>query len=90
MSAVATRQIRCKTGRRSGRWTSTQISAVVHFGRSNRMIEYNIKGKTLGSVKDQKGLGVQVLRTLKAVSQVKAVVKVAYGILAFIEQALRP
>jgi len=54
------------------------------------MIEYNIKGKTLGSVKDQKGLGVQVLRTLKAVSQVKAVVKVAYGILAFIEQALRP
>ena len=61
---------------------------VVHFGRSNRMKEYNIKGKTLGNVEDQKDLGVRVHRTLKAASQVEAVVKKAYGILAFINRGI--
>ena len=31
---------------------------VVHFGRSNMMAEYSINGKTLGSVEDQRDLGV--------------------------------
>ena len=31
---------------------------VVHFGRLNVMTEYSINGKTLGSVEDQRDLGV--------------------------------
>ena len=52
------------------------------------MREYNITGKTLGSVEDQKDLGVRVHRTLKAASQVEAVVKKAYGVLAFINRGI--
>ena len=61
---------------------------MVHFGRSNRMAEYNINGRTLGSMEDQKDLGVRVHRTLKAAAQVEAVVKKAYGVLAFINRGL--
>ena len=61
---------------------------VVHFGRSNGMKEYNIKGKTLSTVEDQKDLGVRVRRTLKSASQVEEVVKKAYGVLAFINRGI--
>jgi len=52
------------------------------------MKEYNIKGKTLSTVEDQKDLGVRVHRTLKSASQVEEVVKKAYGVLAFINRGI--
>ena len=41
---------------------------VVHFGRTNGMKEYNIKGRTLSHVEEQKDLGVRVHWTLKLAS----------------------
>ncbi|XP_062897160.1 uncharacterized protein LOC134342681 [Mobula hypostoma] len=51
---------------------------VVHFGRSNMMTEYFISGKILGSVEDQRDLGVRVHRTFNTAAQVDSVVKMAF------------
>ena len=52
------------------------------------MAEYSVNGKTLGSVEDQRDLGAQVHRTLKAAAQFDSVVKKAYGVLVFINHGI--
>ena len=61
---------------------------VIHFGKSNRAIEYRANGRTLGSVDEQRDLGVYVHRSLKVGTQVDKVVKKAYGVLAFIGRGI--
>ncbi|XP_059510326.1 adenylate kinase 2, mitochondrial isoform X1 [Stegostoma tigrinum] len=61
---------------------------VMHFGRSNLNAEYRIKGRILGSVEEQRDLGVQVHSSLKVPTQVDKVVKKAYGVLAFINRGI--
>ena len=57
---------------------------VVHFGRTNSKAESKVNGRILGSVEEQRDLGVYVHRSLKVASQVDRAVKKAYGVLAFI------
>ena len=61
---------------------------VVYFGRTNSKAEYNVNGRILGSVEEQKDLGVHVPRSLKVASQVDRVVKKAYGVLGFISRRI--
>ncbi|XP_059805558.1 uncharacterized protein LOC132380631 [Hypanus sabinus] len=59
---------------------------VVHFGRTNSKAEYKVNGRILGSVEEQRDLGVHVHRSLKVASQVDRVVKKVYRVLTFISQ----
>eukprot|EP00061_Rhincodon_typus_P000495 g11892.t1 len=61
---------------------------VIHFGRTNLKAEYRVNGKILGSVEEQRDLGVHVRSSLKAATQVDGVVKEAYGVLAFINRGI--
>jgi len=56
----------------------------IHFGRTNLNAEYRVNGRTLGSVEEQRDLGV-----LKVATQVDRAVKKAYGVLAFISRGGR-
>ena len=56
---------------------------MIHFGKSNRNTEY-WTNKILGSVDEQRDLGVHVHRSLKVGTQVDRVVKKAYGVFTFI------
>ncbi|MDZ1603208.1 reverse transcriptase family protein, partial [Klebsiella pneumoniae] len=61
---------------------------VVHFGRTNKNAKYWVNGRVLGSVEEQRDLGVYVHRSLKVATQVDRAVKKAYGVLAFINRGI--
>ena len=61
---------------------------VMHFGRSDTDRKYTVNVRTQKSIDGQRDLGGQVHRSLKVAMQVEKVVKKAYGMLAFIGQAL--
>eukprot|EP00061_Rhincodon_typus_P015858 g43775.t1 len=60
----------------------------MHFGKANQGRTYTLNGKVLGSVAEQRDLGVQVLSSLKVESQVDRAVKKAFSMLAFIGQCI--
>ena len=43
---------------------------VMHFGRTNKAVEYTMNDQVLGSTEDQRDLGVHVHRSLKTAGQV--------------------
>eukprot|EP00061_Rhincodon_typus_P009237 g32576.t1 len=51
---------------------------MIHFGRKNLKAEYRVNEKILGSVEEQRDLGIHVHSSLKAATQVDRVVKKAY------------
>ncbi|MBB6707133.1 reverse transcriptase family protein [Proteus mirabilis] len=61
---------------------------VLHFGKANLSRTYTLNGKVLGSVAEQRDLGVQVHSSLKVESQVDRIVKKAFGMLSFIGQSI--
>ncbi|WP_221627760.1 reverse transcriptase domain-containing protein, partial [Proteus mirabilis] len=61
---------------------------VIHFGKSNKKMGYWANGRILGSVDEQRDLGVHVHRSLKVATQVNSAVKKAYGVLAFIGRGI--
>ncbi|XP_060710826.1 uncharacterized protein LOC132835701, partial [Hemiscyllium ocellatum] len=61
---------------------------VVHFGRNNKMMDYWANGRLLGSVDEQRDLGVHVHRSLKVATQVNSAVRKAYGVLGFIGRGI--
>ena len=58
----------------------------MHFGKSNQGRTYALNGKALGSVEEQRNVGVEVYSLLKVASQIDRVVKKAFSTLAFISQ----
>ena len=67
---------------------NTEKFEVLHFGTSNKGRTYTVNGRPLGSVVEQRDLGVQVLGSLKVESQVDKVVKKAFGTVAFISHSI--
>ena len=61
---------------------------VLHFGKANLSRTYTLNGKVLGSVAEQRDLGVQGHSSLKVESQVDRIVKEAFGMLSFIGQSI--
>jgi len=62
---------------------NTDKCEVLYFGKSNQGRTYTVNGRALGSVQEQRDLGVHVHSSLKAESQVDKVVKKAFSTLAF-------
>eukprot|EP00061_Rhincodon_typus_P004291 g22226.t1 len=59
---------------------------MLHFGNQSRT--YTLNGRALGSVVEERDLGVQVHSSLKMTSQVDRVIKKVFGTLAFIDQSI--
>eukprot|EP00061_Rhincodon_typus_P001620 g15291.t1 len=60
---------------------------LIHFGRTNLKAKYRVNRKIVGSVEEQRDLGVHVHSSLKAATQVDRVKK-ACDVLAFINRGI--
>lgn len=81
MGGIVDRQDGCQNLQqdldRLGRWVqewliefNTEKSKVLHFGRSIQGRDFTVNDRGLGSVKEQRGLGVQVHSSLKVADMV--------------------
>eukprot|EP00061_Rhincodon_typus_P018572 g47793.t1 len=61
---------------------------VLHFGKANQDKTYTLNAKVPGSVAEQRDLRAQVHSSLKVESQVDKIVKMVFGMLAFIGQCI--
>ena len=61
---------------------------VMHFGRTNKAVEYTMNGQILESTEDLRDLGVHVQKSLKTAGQVHKLVQRHMGYLPLLIEAL--